>query len=104
MKFMISQPMNGLTTEQIKQNREKASILVSNCVADVVFDHEPGVETTNCRFDQPDVQTYVLAHLNTAMCPAKRDVLKNPIGTNEIFNRLKIYFHEHARSILKWRK
>ena len=87
-----------------KQNREKASILVSNCVADVVFDHEPGVETTNCRFDQPDVQTYVLAHLNTAMCPAKRDVLKNPIGTNEIFNRLKIYFHEHARSILKWRK
>lgn len=23
MKFMISQPMNGLTTEQIKQNREE---------------------------------------------------------------------------------
>ncbi|OHT17334.1 hypothetical protein TRFO_12502 [Tritrichomonas foetus] len=87
-----------------KQNRESASIDVSNCVFDAVFDREPGVSTTNCRFEEPDVQTYVLAHLNTELCAAKRDVAKHPIGTNEIFNRLKLYFHEQAQSLLKWIK
>lgn len=41
MKFMISQPMNGLTTEQIKQNREKVVKKLENeghIVIDTVFE------------------------------------------------------------------
>lgn len=87
-----------------KQNRQKATIDVSNSVFDCVFDHEPGVQTSNCLFEQPNVQTYVLAHLKTHLCQAKRDAIANPIGTNEIFARLKLYFHEQAKSILKWIK
>lgn len=86
------------------QNNEKASIQVTNCVADTPYDHEPGVETSNCVFEQKDVQTFVLAHLQTENCMSKRDVLRNPIGTNEIFSKLKLYFHGKAQAILNWIK
>ena len=49
MKVMISQPMKGLTTEQVRQNREHAVLLLEGMgdeVVDTVFTDNPP-ETKN---------------------------------------------------------